>query len=185
MAYWLEVAAAVPEVITMDVLDANITIDEVNSAIKALKYNKCFGDYRGFHVWWWFTHLSPLPHCDMLEKWLYSSQIQGLLSPSKNKGDCADYNNYRGKSLLSLAGKIFACIILPWLHISAECILLESQCNFCVGCFIVDMVFFVCQLQERCTEQDRPLCMLVTKALLKVITQFHDFMKATVQFNGA
>lgn len=131
-----------------------------------------------------------------------------IITIYKNKGDRADCNNFRGISLLSLAGKIFARTILPRLQILADRILPESQCGFRAGCSIADMVFCVRQLQEKCIEQHKPLFLVfvdLTKAfdyvsrsglflilqrlgcppkLLKVVTEFHEGMKATVQSEG-
>ena len=90
-----------------------------------------------------------------------------IITIYKNKGDRADCNNFRGISLLSLAGKIFARTILPRLQILADRILPESQCGFRVGRSIADMVFCVRQLQEKCIEQHKPLFLVfvdLTKA---------------------
>ena len=44
----------------------------------------------------------------------------------KNKGDCSDCNNYRGISLLSIAGKAFAQVALNRLPQLAERVYPES-----------------------------------------------------------
>ena len=48
----------------------------------------------------------------------------------KNKGDCSDCNNYRGISLLSIVGKVFARVILVRLQKLAKRVYPESQCSF-------------------------------------------------------
>ena len=80
------------------------------------------------------------------------------------KGDWTDYGNYRGISLLSIAGKIFARVLLNRLstHITPE-----TQRGFRGNRSTVDMIFCLWQLQEKCIEQDRPLYMV-----------FVDFSKA-------
>ena len=73
----------------------------------------------------------------------------------KNKGDGSDCNNCRGISLLSVVGIVFA---LGRLQILVERIYLESQCGFRTGRSTIDLIFSVRQLQEKCREQRRPLC---------------------------
>ena len=49
---------------------------------------------------------------------------------NKNKGDRNDCNNYRGISLLSIVGKVFARVVLKRLQALAERVYPESQCGF-------------------------------------------------------
>ena len=76
------------------------------------------------------------------------------------KGD-RDCGNYRGMSLLFIASKIFARILLNRLstHITPE-VVPETQCGFRGNQSTVDMIFCLRQLQEQCIEQDRPLYMV-------------------------
>ena len=127
----------------------------------------------------------------------------------KNKGDRNDCNNYRGISLLSIVGKVLARVILMRLQKLAECIYPESQCGFSAGRSIIDTVFSLRQLQDKCREQHIPLYIAfidLTKAfdlvsrdgLFKVlpnigcppklqimIESFHIDTKGIVQFNGS
>ena len=84
------------------------------------------------------------------------------------KGDRTECGNYRGISLLSAAGKIFARILLNRLssHITPE-VVPETQYGFGSNRSTVDMIFCLRQLQEKCIEQDRPLYIV-----------FVDFTKA-------
>ena len=84
------------------------------------------------------------------------------------KGDRTDCGNYRGISLLSIAGKIFARILLKRLstHIPPE-IVPETQCGFRGNRSTIYMIFCLRQLSEMCIEQDRQLYMV-----------FVDFSKA-------
>ena len=84
------------------------------------------------------------------------------------KGDRTDCWNNRGISLLSIAGKIFARILLNRLstHITPD-VVPETQCGFRGNRSTIYMIFSLRQLQEKCIEQDRPLYMV-----------FVDFSKA-------
>ena len=75
----------------------------------------------------------------------------------KNKGSKSDCGNYRGISLLSVAGKIFARILLNRLITVSERSLPEAQCGFRPGRSTVDMIFVVRQVQEKCIEQNKAL----------------------------
>ena len=127
----------------------------------------------------------------------------------KNKGDRSDCNSYRGISLLSVVGKLFARVTLKRLQILAERVYPESQCGFRANRSTTDMVFSLRQLQEKCREQRQPLFIAfidLTKAfdlvsreglfkilpkigcpprLLSIIRSFHDDMKGTVVFDGS
>ena len=84
------------------------------------------------------------------------------------KGDRTQCGNYRGISLLSIAGKIFARILLNRLnaHITPD-IVPETQCGFRNNRSTVDMIFCLRQLQEKCIEHNRALYVV-----------FVDFTKA-------
>ncbi|XP_047490913.1 uncharacterized protein LOC125040403 [Penaeus chinensis] len=131
-----------------------------------------------------------------------------IITLYKNKGDKSDCNNYRGISLLSIVGKVFARVTLTRLQTLASRVYPESQCGFRAGRSTVDMVFSLRQLQEKCQEQQMPLYLAfidLTKAfdmvsrsglfqllkkigcpphLLAVVTSFHYNMRSTVSFNG-
>ena len=71
-------------------------------------------------------------------------------------------------SLLSIAGMIFARILFNILstHITPE-LVPETHCGFRGNRSTVDMIFYLRQLQEMCSEQNRPQYMI-----------FVDFCKA-------
>ena len=73
-----------------------------------------------------------------------------IVALHKNKGSKADCGNYWGISLLSIAGKIFARIILNRLTAVFEANLPEAQCGFRHGRSTLDMIFTVRQVQEKC-----------------------------------
>ncbi|XP_069998486.1 uncharacterized protein [Penaeus vannamei] len=90
-----------------------------------------------------------------------------IITLFKQKGDRRDCGNHRGISLLSIAGKILAEIVLMRLHKISEDVLPESQSGFRQGRGSVDMIFAFRQLQEKAMEQNVPLYAV-----------FVDFMKA-------
>lgn len=61
----------------------------------------------------------------------------------KRKGSRNSCESHRSISLLSIAGKILARVLLP-----------ESQCGFRAGRGTADMIFVARQLQEKCREQN-------------------------------
>ena len=69
----------------------------------------------------------------------------------KHKGNRQACDNHRGISLLSIAGKILARILLNRLthHLESDP-LPESQCGFCKNKGTLDMIFAARQLQEKC-----------------------------------
>ncbi len=86
----------------------------------------------------------------------------------KRKGDRASCDKHPGISLLSIAGKILARIILNRLisHV-AENAVPKFQCGFRTGRGTCDMIFAICQLQEKCREENKGLYMVfvdLTKA---------------------
>ena len=127
----------------------------------------------------------------------------------KRKGNRQACDNHRGISLLSIAGKILARVLLNRLTEHLENGLLpESQCGFRKSRGTIDMVFAARQLQEKCQEQNTDLYSTyvdLTKAFdtvsreglwrimakygcptrfITIVRQLHDGMQARVQDNG-
>ena len=128
----------------------------------------------------------------------------------KRKGNPQVCDNHRGISLLSIAGKILANILLNRLnaHLDQAGLIPESRCWFRKDRGTKDMIFTARQLQEKCQEQNVDLYMAfveLTKAfdtvrcdgLWKILTkfgcppryiamvrQFHDGLQARVQNYG-
>ena len=75
-----------------------------------------------------------------------------IVSLSKNDRSRAECGKYRGVSLLSIDGKIFARVILNRLAAVAEQNLPKAQCGFRPGRCTVNMIFVMRQLREKCTE---------------------------------
>jgi exonuclease III len=125
----------------------------------------------------------------------------------KNKGDIKCCDNHRGISLLCIAGKIFARLILNRLfdHADNLGIIPESQCGFYPGRGTTDMNFAIRLLQEKCRLYSKDLYLLfidLTKAFdtidrqalwailekigcprhfVGLIRSFHDGMQVTVR----
>ena len=76
----------------------------------------------------------------------------------KQKGERAECGNSHGISLLSVAGKVQAKIVLTRLleHV-VDLVLSESQCGFRCGRSTIYMIFVARQLQEKCREQHQDL----------------------------
>ena len=81
-----------------------------------------------------------------------------IITLYKNKGDKADCGNSRGISLLSVAGKVLAKILLKRLikHISED-LMPETQCGFRQNRSTSDMIFVARQTLEKCREQFKDL----------------------------
>ena len=195
----------------MTELDSEPTEDDLSKAIDSLKNGKAPGKdaippeviKHGKHAL--LHHL----HVLLLLCWKEGTVPQDMRDANivtlyKNKGDRSDCNNYRGISLLSVVGKVFARVALTKLQILAERTLPESQCGFRTG-----RSTSVRQFQEKCREQRRPQFIAfidLTKAfdlvsrrglfnllekigcppsLLSVISSFHNDMKGTVNYDGA
>ncbi|BHF76209.1 hypothetical protein SprV_0501930700 [Sparganum proliferum] len=128
----------------------------------------------------------------------------------KRKGNRQICDNHRGISLLNIAGKIFARILLnrPNNHLE-QGLLPESQCGFRRHRGTTDMIFAARQLQEKCQEMRTHLYSTfvdLTKAFdtvnreglwkimqkfgcperfIQMVRQLHDGMMARVTDNGA
>ncbi|BHF82783.1 hypothetical protein SprV_0802592200 [Sparganum proliferum] len=88
----------------------------------------------------------------------------------KRKGNRQVCDNHRGISLLNIAGKIFACILLNRLNNHLEQGLLPgSQCGFRRHRGTTDMIFAARQLQEKCQE------MWINLSVLNTVKHQHKF----------
>ncbi|CAH1252113.1 OBSCN [Branchiostoma lanceolatum] len=199
----------------MDELDAEPTLDELNKAIDSLSTGKAPGS----------DAIPPdlLKHCKtvlllplhelLCQCWKEGAVPQDMRDSKivtlyKSKGERSDCNNYRGISLLSVVGKVYAKVVLARLQRLAERVYPESQCGFRANRSTIDMIFSLRQLQEKCREQNMPLYIAfidLTKAfdmvsrdglfkilpkigcppkLQSLIESFHTNMKGTVLYSG-
>ena len=143
-------------------LDSEPTASEIEKAINGLANGKAPGNNAISAVMIKQGIPVLLPHLHELLSfcWREGEVPQDMRNAKivtlfKNKGDRSDCNNYRGISLLSIVGKVFARVVLARLQILADRMYSESQCGFRSGRSAVDMIFSVRQLQEKCREQQR------------------------------
>ena len=152
------------------------TLEEVNAAISSLSNGKAPGsDGLPPEV---FATGGPSLVAKLLElfqaMWRKEELPQEFKDASithlyKNKGNRQVCDNHRGISLLVIAGKVLARVLLNRLQTHLEgasqdpppvtqpSLLPETQCGFRQGRGTVDMIFTVRQLQEKCREQNRGL----------------------------
>ncbi len=206
----------IPQRPIIEDLDLPPTLDEVGKAVKQASSGKAPGadgipaeifKHGGSHM------LHKL-HSLFTHIWANKCVPQDMKDASivhlyKRKGDKTCCDNHRGISLLSIAGKILARVILNRmiLHLVGS-VYPESQCGFRSGRGTVDMIFSARQVQEKCVEQNKDLYAVfidLTKAfdtvnrdglwkLLRkfgcpetftiLIRSFHDGMTARVQESG-
>ena len=207
---------AIEQLPEMSHLDEVPTIEEVSQAIDKLPSGKAPGKdcIPAEAIKCGKASLLEPLHKLLCQCWKEGSVPQDMRDATivtiyKNKGDRSDCNNYRGISLLSIVGKLFARIALHRLQKLADRIYPESQCGFRSKRSTIDMIFSLRQLQEKCREQHQPLYLAfidLTKAfdlvsrdglfkmlpligcppkLLSIIHSFHEDMRSTVQFDGA
>ena len=149
----------VPQLPPKEELDEPPTLEKLTVAIKQLKSRKAAGvDGIPPEIW---KHGDPALH-DKLHDLLVCCWEQAklphdfcdaaIITLYKNKGEKSDCSSYRGITLLSIAGKILARILLnSWLVPKvAEENLPESQCGFRANRGTTDMVFLLRQLQKKC-----------------------------------
>ncbi|BDA49971.1 probable RNA-directed DNA polymerase from mobile element jockey [Coccomyxa sp. Obi] len=82
---------------------------------------------------------------------------KALLVPVLKKGDTTKLDNYRGISLLSIAGKVYALLLQTRLEKWAETILSETQSGFRAGRGCTDAIFCLKLLYERALRKQKPV----------------------------
>ena len=206
----------IPQRDTASHMDSLPTLEEVEHAVASLKNRKSPGvDGIPAEVW---KHGGPTTlrrlHeliCKIWETEEVPQQWKDarLISIYKKKGDRAICGNSRGISLLSVAGKVLAKIMLIRLNkhiVDSTCP--ESQCGFRRGRGTTDMIFTARQLQEKCREQRMNLCIAfidlskafdtIKRVMLweimkrtgcpnkftNIVRAFHDQMTASVVVGG-
>ena len=205
----------IPQRLARNELDLPPSFSEVRLAVGTLNNNKAAGnDGIPAEVYKYGGESILRTLCDILQScWTQGSLPQDfkdatIVTLYKRKGDRHDCGNYRGISLLSIAGKVLAKVLLKRLMAIANEVLPESQCGFRANRSTVDMIFTVRQLQEKSLEQQMPLYLAfidfskafdtvhrdcVWQLLHKygcppkfvgMIQQLHDGMQAQVCVNG-
>ena len=163
-----------PQVECNLLLDEFQTVSETVKAIKLLSSGKAPGSdaipaeiYKagGSSV---AKKMTKLVHI-MWRKRSHPLRIALIIHVFKRKGNPQLCDNHRGISLLSIAGKVLARVLLNRLneHLEQAGLLPESQCGFRKDRGTIDMIFTVRQLQVKCKEQNMDLNMIfvdLTKA---------------------
>ena len=201
---------------TMEELDTEPTLEELSKVIDSLASGKAPGSdgISSDLIKHCKTTLLHSRHVLLCQCWQEGAVPQDMRDPKiitlfKNKGERSDCNNYRGISLLSVIGKVFAKVILIRLQKLVEHVYPESQRSFRAGRSTIDMVFSLRQLQEKCRERQLPLYIafidlakafdLVSRdGLFQILPKigcspklqsmnesFHTNMKGAVRFNGS
>ncbi|GFR64639.1 cilia- and flagella-associated protein 74-like [Elysia marginata] len=170
----------IPHLPLIEELDDPPTLEETITAIGQLKSHKAAGiDGIPPEIW----KMGGIVLHGKLHELLVCCWEQGNLPQDlrdavvitlyKNKGEKSDCSDYRGITLLSIAGKVLARILLNRIVSTiAEENLPESQCGFRSNRGTTDMVFVLRQLQEKCREQNKGLYITfvdLTKAFDTVI----------------
>ena len=211
-----EAIARLPQVEINPDLDKLPTEEEVREAIKLLSCGKAPGsDAIPAEVYKAGGPVMMQKLTELFQSMWNEGKIPQQLKDAsmvhiyKRKGNRQSCDNHRGISLLSIAGKILARVLLNRLRQHLEQGLLpESQCGFRAGRGTVDMIFAARQLQEKCQEQHSDLFMTfvdLTKAFdtvsrdglwkimekfgcpsrfITIVRQFHDGMMVKVLDDG-
>lgn len=206
----------IPQFPLNEELDDPPTLEELILAKKQLKSRKAAGvDGIPPEIW---KHGGPALH-DKFHDLLVCCWEQGKLPQDlrdaviitlyKNKGEKSICSNYQGITLLSIAGKILARVLLNRLVPTiAEDNTPESQSGFRANRGTTDMVFILRQLQEKCREQNKGLYVTfvdLTKAFdtvsrtglwlilerlgcptkfLQMVIQLHENQRGQIRLNG-
>ena len=83
----------------------------------------------------------------------------GVVIPLFKKGDKTCCDNYRGITLLSLPGKVYAKVLESRLRAIVESKILDEQCGFRPGRSTTDQVFTLHQTSEKAWEYAKPVYM--------------------------
>ena len=146
-----------------DLLNRPIEQQELEQALKDTKIGKSPGAdgvfpellvHGGRCLW---TFLLTLFNIVWASELIPTYWIDAIITILFKKGDRSDCGNYRGISLLSAVGKVFADVVLQRLHWLAECIYPQSQSGYRNGRGTIDGVFTLRQLMEKPRKQRKNL----------------------------
>ena len=158
-----ETIGAVPLLRIRDELMDVPSVDEVWRSIAKLKNGKSAGmDGIPGEIWKYGGEvLLNRLHTIIVDVW-ESEEVpkewrDGIFIPLHKKGDKSICDNYRGMSLLSVAGKVLSQVIMMRLEPVLDEILPETQCGFHKNRSCTDITFTARQLQEKSMEQQRPI----------------------------
>jgi len=175
----------------LEELDSEPTLEELHDALDSLTTGKALGAIPA----------QVLKCC----KDILAEELLHLLClcwrEAEVPEDRYDCNNYRGISLLSIVGKLFARVPLKRLQVLAERVCLNSQWAFRTNRSTIEMVFSLRQLPEKCrlplfvafmdltkafdTVRRNGFFKILLKILLNIIKSFHDDMTGSAVFDGS
>ena len=209
-----ETIAAVPDSPVRQDMAAEPTLEEVQKAVHKLSSNKTAGkdeitaemmkaggpavmqELHQLVVAVWRSEAVP-------QEW-----IDAVIIPLPKKGDKTLCDNWRGISLLSVAGKVFVKVIERRLAEFSEGVLSETQAGFRRGRGCTDMIFVARQLAEKARESNvrllfcffdlkkaydtvnrEAMWQLLSKygipdKMVALLKAMYTNMKATVELNG-
>ena len=141
--------------------DIQITEADVNAVIKLLKIGKAPGEHdirpemlKAINMYGvrWLTHVCKVAcrtgHSEQAPKQWQNSAIM----PIHKKGDKRKCTNYRGISLITLPGKVYAKCLEKKCREIVEPKLADAQCGFRPGRSTMDQIFALQQIFEKSWE---------------------------------
>jgi len=143
---------------------SDISEAEVATALRRMKYNKAAGicnipaellKYGGSSCTEWLTRIFQVAWRTgtIPEDWKY-----GIVQPFyKGKGSRKECKNYRGITLLSVPGKVFAHVLLTRVKDRLLQLRRKEQSGFTPGRSTADRIFFLSTLIQTRNEYRRPL----------------------------
>jgi len=161
------VVSQIPQFPLIPNLDAPPSFHEISTAISHLKNNKAAGPdgipaeifkFGGYYLQHRLHHfiLSVWSSRQVPQQW----KDANIVTVFKRKGDRFVCGNSRGISLLSVAGKVLAQVLLRRLLSNVvDIVIPESQCGFRRNRSTTDTIFIARLLQEKCREQHCDLYM--------------------------
>ena len=141
--------------------EGGIEIEEVERAVRKLKSGKAGGvcgiqvemvKAGGYTVVQWLKDIFDIAwNCGKTpHEWR-----EAIIVPIYKKGSRAECGNYRGISLLSVVGKIYARVVCDRLRLITDAVLMDEQGGFRVRRGCVDQIFAVRQVTEKVIEKDK------------------------------
>ena len=118
----------------------------------------------------------------------------GIVIPIFKKGDQRHCSNYRGITLLSLPGKIFARVIERRCREIVESQIQGTQCGFRAGRGTIDQIFTLQQAMEKSWEYNKPVYAAfidlekdygIREQLLSAIQSLYTDCRSCVRRNGS
>lgn len=141
--------------------EGEIEVEEVKRAVRKLKSGKAGGvcgiqvemvKAGGFTMVQWLKEVFEVAwKCGKTpNEWR-----EAIIVPIHKKGSRTECGNYRGISLLSVVGKIYARIVSDRLRVLTDSVIMDEQGGFRASRGCVDQVFVVKQVIEKVIEKDK------------------------------